>query len=148
MEPFSIFIPSHQKLYYVNFVEGSDEEEQKTVDSDDETDSEEEKCDGSAGDLVAARCLAKVGVFPEDTRDGEEGGERFHPFQPHVHLSYQKSTADWYSQYSVGLREGQQCCSNESLTFGGFATAQMRDLHAFLHTPNCWREVPGDGTHV
>ncbi|CAM9614175.1 unnamed protein product [Phaeothamnion confervicola] len=67
-----------------------------------------------------ASCLRTVGdVRPYDTRD-PQGRERFHPFTPGHHLSYRippRGSKDWYVDYSIGLKEGFDCCSPNSMSF-------------------------------
>ena len=86
-------------------------------------------------DVQVANCLKKAGgVLPYDTRDGL-GRERFHPFTPANHLTYRvpPNGKDWYAQYSIDLKIGEECCSTKSISFHYVKHQLMPKLHAFLY---------------
>jgi glycoprotein-N-acetylgalactosamine 3-beta-galactosyltransferase len=86
-------------------------------------------------DVQVANCLKKAaGVLPFDTRD-EHGRERFHPFTPANHLVYRvpKSGKDWYAKYSIDLKEGEECCSANSVSFHYVKHQLMPKIHALLY---------------
>jgi glycoprotein-N-acetylgalactosamine 3-beta-galactosyltransferase len=71
-------------------------------------------------DTMVAKLLRKIdGVVPYDTKD-DAGGERYMPFLPGHHYSYQlpkKPTKDWYANYSIDIKEGPEHCSPQSVAF-------------------------------
>ncbi|XP_005092719.1 glycoprotein-N-acetylgalactosamine 3-beta-galactosyltransferase 1 [Aplysia californica] len=82
---------------------------------------EEQHCrkdDGGAEDVEVGKCLSKVGVYAQDTRD-ELGRERFHPFIPEHHLIPDiLPKTMWYWSYNYyPTKQGQECCSDYAITF-------------------------------
>jgi glycoprotein-N-acetylgalactosamine 3-beta-galactosyltransferase len=95
----------------------------------------------SQEDVEIAQCLRKkfnIGLI--DTRD-EEGRERFHPFAPGTHYTWQHPkppNRDWYEDYNVEwpVKLGKDCCAPDSVSFHYVKKpAMMRHLHALLY--NC-----------
>ena len=66
---------------------------------------------GNHFDIVLARCLQQLGIFPLDTRD-EEGMERFQMLTPNS--VQQKIHTGWYQQYSFDLKPG---ISSQTISF-------------------------------
>jgi len=90
-----------------------------------------------AEDVMVAACLRKLGVFPFETRD-EKGGERYMPFAPAHHLSYnppkQNPDKDWYVKYAVDkLRLGLDHCSSQSVAFHYIKGYLMKRMYAILY---------------
>lgn len=102
-----------------------------------------------AEDVNVARCLSTFGVVPYDTRDktaepAPNGAypERFHPFTPGQHMSWQPprrknadgSSKDWYENYNApwGVAPGKDCCSKQSATFHYVKPDLMPKLSALL----------------
>mmetsp|Transcript_9694 Transcript_9694/g.16078 ORF Transcript_9694/g.16078 Transcript_9694/m.16078 type:complete len:955 (+) Transcript_9694:76-2940(+) len=90
-------------------------------------------------DVNTASCLQKVQehIFPFDTRD-EFGRERFHPFQPANHLTYQiPKNPDWYAKYNPELKVGLECCSANSVSFHYAKGDFMQKLNNYIyHCPS------------
>lgn len=89
-----------------------------------------------AEDVMVAQCLRqKVQVYPYDTKD-DYGGERYMPFQPAHHLMYhipEDTDKDWYAKYSIGIKEGLDHCSTQSVAFHYIDSELMRQMHAILY---------------
>ena len=88
-----------------------------------------------AEDVQVARCLATASppVIPYDTRD-ELGRERFLPFTPQNHLTYRvPKNPDWYAKYSIGLKEGYDCCSTRAVSFHYVKPDLMPRMSALLY---------------
>jgi hypothetical protein len=60
-------------------------------------------------DVNVATCLKNSGgILPYDTRDPSQR-ERFHPFTPGQHLTYEiPKTPDWYAKYNPELKLGNR----------------------------------------
>jgi len=89
-----------------------------------------------AEDVMVAQCFRnKLGVYPFDTKD-ENGGERYMPFTPKHHLNYRIPSdvkSDWYSNYSIDIKEGLDHCSSESVAFHYIKGDLMKRMHAILY---------------
>jgi len=94
-------------------------------------------------DTMTAKIFRKFGVYPYDTKD-EEGGERYMPFMPGHHLTYQvpanckpdpfaASCKDWYPKYSIDIKFGKEHCAKHSVAFHYVKGSSMRRLHAILY---------------
>lgn len=84
-------------------------------------------------DVMVAQCLKKKAkLLPRDTRD-DRGRERFHPFTPGQHLTIKSGPSDWYSKYSIELKEGEDCCSPDSVAYHYVKPDLMRHMDALLH---------------
>ena len=76
----------------------------------------------SMEDVMIAQCLRRVfKVGLTDTRD-EAGRERFHPFSPGAHYTWQPpgpGNKDWYEDYNREwpVKLGEQCCAPDSVSF-------------------------------
>jgi len=89
-----------------------------------------------AEDVMVAKCLReKINVIPYDTKD-EDGGERYMPFQPQHHLTYEipkGETDDWYAKYSIDIKEGLDHCAAKSVAFHYIKPDLMKRMHAILY---------------
>ena len=87
-------------------------------------------------DVQVAQCLKGEGIHPYDTRD-KEGRERFLPFLAGHHYTYmapkKNPLSDWYVKYSIGLKEGFDCCSQSSITFHYVKPKMMYRYDALLY---------------
>ena len=86
-------------------------------------------------DVMVASCLrVGHGVVPYDTKDSL-GRERFHPFTPGHHFTYQapKKGHDWYVDYSIDLKFGYDCCSEGSTTFHYMTPELTRRMYALWY---------------
>ena len=87
-------------------------------------------------DVQVAKCLKGEGILPYDTRD-KEGRERFLPFLAGHHYTYmapkKNPLSDWYVKYSIGLKEGFDCCSQSSITFHYVRPKMMYRYDALLY---------------
>uniref|UniRef100_A0A7S2FZ30 Hexosyltransferase n=1 Tax=Octactis speculum TaxID=3111310 RepID=A0A7S2FZ30_9STRA len=84
-------------------------------------------------DVMVARCLKRIaGLVPYDTRDAR-GRERFLPFTPASHLAYRRNSNDWYTKYSVDLKEGLDCCSEYSISFHYVKGSLMNGIDTLLY---------------
>jgi glycoprotein-N-acetylgalactosamine 3-beta-galactosyltransferase len=90
-------------------------------------------------DVMIAECLRKVfSVGLTDTRD-DQGRERFHPFAPGLHLTWeppQEGGNDWYEDYNKewGLKLGLECCAPDSVSFHYIKKpATVRHLWSLLY---------------
>lgn len=87
-------------------------------------------------DTMVAELLRKMSVFPYDTKD-EAGGERYMPFDPANHLAYRlpkdPSKGDWYSKYSIDIKEGYDHCAPESVAFHYIKGDLMTRLFALAY---------------
>ena len=90
-------------------------------------------------DVMIAECLRKVfNIGLTDTRDSQDR-ERFHPFAPGGHLTWQHPKAgshDWYEDYNKewGLKLGLDCCAPDSVSFHYIKKpAQVRHLWSLLY---------------
>ena len=90
-------------------------------------------------DVMIAECLRnafQIGLT--DTRDSS-GRERFHPFAPGHHLTWQpppKGQRDWYSDYNEewGIKLGKDCCAPDSVSFHYLKKpAMVRHLYSLLY---------------
>ncbi|CAL1539230.1 unnamed protein product [Lymnaea stagnalis] len=96
-----------------------------------------EKCrsdNGGAEDLEMGKCLENVGVLAGDTRD-ELGRERFHPFIPEHHLIPDILPKEmWYWSYNFyPAKQGQECCSDYSITFHYITPNMMYVLEYLIY---------------
>jgi glycoprotein-N-acetylgalactosamine 3-beta-galactosyltransferase len=90
-------------------------------------------------DVMIARCLKDVfDIGLVDTRDSQDR-ERFHPFSPGSHYSWDypiPPARDWYESYNrlwpIKLKE--QCCAPDSVSFHYMKKpAMVRHLHSLLY---------------
>ena len=93
-------------------------------------------------DVMIAQCLKNAcGISFSDTRD-EQKRERFHPFSPQQHLTWQHpqpGMRDWYEDYNKewGLLLGKDCCAPDSVSFHYIKKpAMVRHLFHYLHNGN------------
>ena len=93
----------------------------------------------SMEDVMIAQCLRnafQIGLT--DTRDSF-GRERFHPFSPGQHLTWQppsKGQRDWYANYNKewGIKLGKDCCAPDSVSFHYLKKpAMVRHLYSLLY---------------
>jgi glycoprotein-N-acetylgalactosamine 3-beta-galactosyltransferase len=94
----------------------------------------------SMEDVLMAECLrtssGKIGLT--DTRDSM-GRERFHPFSPGTHLTWEPPKAgssDWYADYNEewGIQLGSKCCAPDSVSFHYIKRpAMVRHLFSLLY---------------
>jgi glycoprotein-N-acetylgalactosamine 3-beta-galactosyltransferase len=95
-------------------------------------------------DVNIANCLEKSNhITPYDTRDPLER-ERFHPFNPGLHLTYRipPKNPDWYPKYNPNLKIGYDCCSSESISFHYVPAQLLYTLHNYLY--HCQEKVIKD----
>lgn len=90
-------------------------------------------------DVFMAQCLRRVfKIGLTDTRDAK-GRERFHPFAPGSHLTWQRAQPGkegWYHLYNQewGLKYGTDCCAPDSVSFHFIKRgAMVRHLHSMLY---------------
>jgi glycoprotein-N-acetylgalactosamine 3-beta-galactosyltransferase len=86
-------------------------------------------------DTMVARIFRKYGVYPYDTKD-MTGGERYMPFTPGHHYSYQKpppESKDWYVKYSIDIKYGVDHCAARSVAFHYIKGDAQKRLHAILY---------------
>jgi glycoprotein-N-acetylgalactosamine 3-beta-galactosyltransferase len=93
----------------------------------------------SQEDVEIAQCLRKLfNIGLVDTRDAE-GRERFHPFSPGTHYTWQypkPPQSDWYEDYNVEwpVKLGKECCAPDSVSFHYVKKpAMVRHLHTLLY---------------
>jgi glycoprotein-N-acetylgalactosamine 3-beta-galactosyltransferase len=99
----------------------------------------------SMEDVLMAECLRKVSSFTTvssigltDSRDAQ-GRERFHPFSPGTHLTWEPPKAgssDWYEDYNQewGIQLGPNCCAPDSVSFHYIKRpAMVRHLYSLLY---------------
>jgi glycoprotein-N-acetylgalactosamine 3-beta-galactosyltransferase len=90
-------------------------------------------------DVNVANCLNKsAGIEAIDTRDSD-GGERFNPFSPGVHLTYRidhSDSMDWYPKFNPYLKEGLACCAKDGISFHYIKGELLRSLMAYLYVCN------------
>ena len=87
-------------------------------------------------DVNIANCLKKsADIIPIDTRDDKKR-ERFNPFTPGHHLTYQLGDEkDWYMKYHpYGLLDGFNCCSPEGVSFHYVPHELLRKLYGYMYT--------------
>jgi glycoprotein-N-acetylgalactosamine 3-beta-galactosyltransferase len=96
-------------------------------------------------DVMIAKCLKEAcKISVTDTRD-EQMRERFHPFAPASHYTWQHPVPpqkDWYEEYNKewGLLLGKDCCAPDSIAFHYIKKpAMVRHLFQYLHW--CKREL-------
>jgi hypothetical protein len=90
----------------------------------------------STEDVFVAACLWSRGISPRDTRD-EKGRERYHPFPPEWHANIRPqglAPKDWYRQYAIDLRFGDDCCSPHSVAFHFLKAPELRRVYAMLYS--------------
>jgi len=94
-----------------------------------------------AEDVQVATCLRYHGIHPYDTQD-DWGRERFLPFSPGQHLRYKvpPKTPDWYAKYTLGLKTGYDCCSQDTISFHYIKVDLMYKVHSLLYFCNDVRE--------
>ena len=96
----------------------------------------------SMEDVMMAKCLRVVfGIGLTDTRDSQRR-ERFHPFAPGTHLTWEPPEVgkhDWYQDYNKewGVGLGANCCAPDSVSFHYIKkAATVRHLHSLLYECN------------
>ncbi|CAD6197698.1 unnamed protein product [Caenorhabditis auriculariae] len=82
-------------------------------------------------DQEMAKCLAAVGIFPEDSRD-ENGSDRFHHFHPLEHLDMFSDAFARRFAYYPPLR-GEENFSPEMVSFHHVSPYEMRLLDFILY---------------
>ena len=90
-----------------------------------------------AEDVMIADCFRANNVFAHDTRD-EFGSERYMPFKPGHHLTYQapkNPDNDWYSKYMkpFNLKFGLDHCSKYSVAFHYVEPKEMKRFYSIVH---------------
>lgn len=87
-------------------------------------------------DVNVATCLLASGaIVPLDSRDSLKR-ERFHPFEPGHHLTYNVPAGpkqDWYRDYNPELMLGYNCCSDQSISFHYVKEPSMREFYAYVY---------------
>jgi glycoprotein-N-acetylgalactosamine 3-beta-galactosyltransferase len=95
-------------------------------------------------DVILAECLRTlVNIRVTDTRD-TEGRERFHPFSPGAHLTWELSkegskNKHWYEILTQewGIQLGTKCCAPDSVSFHYIKSpAIIRHLFSLLYLCN------------
>ena len=94
----------------------------------------------SMEDVMIAQCLRLVfDTGLTDTRDAQ-GRERFHPFSPGSHYTWEPpkpgEKSDWYEEYNKewGLKLGAECCAPDSVSFHYIKKpAMMRHMFSLLY---------------
>jgi glycoprotein-N-acetylgalactosamine 3-beta-galactosyltransferase len=82
-------------------------------------------------DVDIAKCLRKLGVYPEKSID-EKGRERFHPFDVATHLL--GGFPDWYFQYASNpVQKGIESCSETSISFHYMSPYQIQKLYTLYN---------------
>lgn len=91
-------------------------------------------------DVMIAQCLRKLfQIGLTDTRD-DEGRERFHPFAPGTHFTWQPPKGDqhhWFADYNKEWppKLGKDCCAPDSVSFHYIRKpAMVRHMYALLYT--------------
>jgi glycoprotein-N-acetylgalactosamine 3-beta-galactosyltransferase len=100
-------------------------------------------------DTMVAKVFRHMGVYPYDTKD-ENGGERYMPFMPGNHWGYRlpanpSKSKDWYTRYSINIKEGAAHCSPRSIAFHYVKGDDQKRLFALLYHL-CPEKLMGD-TH-
>lgn len=90
-----------------------------------------------AEDVMTAACFRANNVLPYDTRD-EFGSERYMPFKPGHHLTYQAPkdvTKDWYAEYMqfFDMKYGLDHCSKYSIAFHYVEPKEMKRFYSIMH---------------
>ena len=87
-------------------------------------------------DTMIASLLKTYHIEPYETKD-EMGGERYMPFMPGHHYSYQMpmddKSRDWYARYSINIKMGLDHCARHSVAFHYVKDQNMYRLHAILY---------------
>eukprot|EP00794_Sanderia_malayensis_P018857 gene18857-20757_t len=85
--------------------------------------------DGNVG-----KCLASVGIHPEDTRDDFKR-ETFHPFSPENHIVPGSIRSDhWLHRHNkFPVFSGADCCSDNSITFHNIRPEYMYILEYLIY---------------
>ncbi|CAJ0586651.1 unnamed protein product, partial [Mesorhabditis spiculigera] len=83
-------------------------------------------------DQEISKCLAAVGIYPEDTRD-ENGSERFHHFHPSEQLEMYKDGFARRFAYYTPLK-GAKNFSPSMISFHHISPYEMRILDYILYT--------------
>jgi glycoprotein-N-acetylgalactosamine 3-beta-galactosyltransferase len=94
-------------------------------------------------DVILAECLRTIAnIRVTDTRDAE-GRERFHPFSPGTHLTWQLSKEGskkhWFEVFTQewGIQLGPKCCAPDSVSFHYIKSpAMVRHLFSLLYLCN------------
>lgn len=90
-----------------------------------------------AEDVMVASCFRFNNIFPYDTRD-ELGSERYMPFMPGHHLTYQapkNPDNDWYMKYMgpFDMKFGLDHCSKNSVAFHYVNPDDMKLFYGMMH---------------
>ena len=93
--------------------------------------SDDEACEE---DVIVAECLQEQwSIYPYDTKD-DQGGERYMHYTPDFHLKHKKEDWDLYSDVSIDVKEGLDCCANNSVAFHEIpGDVEMKRIHAILY---------------
>jgi hypothetical protein len=87
-------------------------------------------------DVTLPRYLRPYGIYPYPTQD-RYGGERFMPFNPGTHyilrFADDVSGTDWYTKYSINVKEGLDHCATYSIGFHYMDSQETVRIHALLH---------------
>ena len=91
---------------------------------------------GSVEDLEFGRCLNKVGVFPNDSRD-ENGRYRFNFLTLRYHLLTPKGDLpEWvYTMKKYPIMEEEECCASDVITFHYMNEKEGNELYDLLLEP-------------
>jgi glycoprotein-N-acetylgalactosamine 3-beta-galactosyltransferase len=84
-----------------------------------------------AEDINLAYCLARIGIFPTNTRDDQQL-ETFHPmtFEEHFLGNFTK----WIEKNAqFEQKKGEECCSPLTISFHSLSPVQMRMMHFLLY---------------